>query len=97
MSIVCFSEPWGFLKNDRDERNMLGSFRKGLEFFGLAGRFRFLREEILTLPKIGQWLLPSTSDETGMGWLMAQADREVSRREEEMQHGIQRDDRDLLQ
>jgi hypothetical protein len=97
MSLVCFSEPWGFLKNDRDERNMLRSFREGLEFFGLAGRFRFLREQILTLPTIGQWLLPSASNESGMGWLMAQADREVSRREEEMQQGIQRDDPDFLQ
>jgi hypothetical protein len=97
MSMVCFTEPWGFVKNDRDERNMLSGFRKGLEFFGLAARFRFFREQILTLPMIGASLLPSTSNDNGMGWLMAQVDRKVSQREEEMQQGIQRDVPDFLQ
>lgn len=42
----------------KNERNMLSSFRKGLEFFGLASRFRFRREQLLTQPIIRRMVAP---------------------------------------
>ncbi|KAF6802326.1 cytochrome P450 monooxygenase [Colletotrichum sojae] len=82
MTLVCFTDPWGFVSNSRDERNMLESWRKGLTFFGFAGRFRFFRDVVLKTSWGCRYLLPSTSDDVGMGYLMAQADREVSGREQ---------------
>jgi len=97
MSMVSFSEPWGFVKNERDERGVLTSWRKGLWFFGFAGRFTFFRQYIMSIPGLNLWLLPKTSNESGMGWLMAQADREVTQREKEMREGVYRDRPDYLQ
>lgn len=97
MSMLTFGEPWGFLKNDRDERNLLKEWRSGLDFFGFAGRFRFFRERIMKIPGLNMWLLPTTSSHSGIGWLMSQADREVTTREKEIEQGIERDEPDFLQ
>jgi hypothetical protein len=97
MTILSFSEPWGFVKNNRDERKILTSWHKGLGFMAFAARFTFFWDNIMTIPRLNMWLLPKTSNESGMGWLMAQADREVTQREEEMQQGIQRDKPDFMQ
>ncbi|KAK1622509.1 cytochrome P450 monooxygenase-like protein [Colletotrichum phormii] len=83
MTLVCFTNPWGFVDNSRDERNMLKSWREGLVFFGFAGRFRFFRDVILK-GSLSKYFLPGTSDDNGMGYLMRQADREVSGREQRM-------------
>lgn len=82
MSMVSFTEPFGSVKNQRDEKDLLGNWRKGLTFFGFVGRFRFFREHIIKLPKVGLWFLPAVSNTSGMGWLMCEADRQVSTREE---------------
>lgn len=97
MTMLSFTEPWGFVKNSRDERGMLSSWRKGLDFFGFAGRFRFFRNHIMTIPGLNVWLLPATSDAVGMGFLMSEADKQVTRREEEMENQIFMDQLDFLQ
>jgi hypothetical protein len=81
MSLISFGSPFGSVKNQRDERQILSNWRKGLTFFGFSARCRFFRDHILTLPTIGLWFLPTISDESGMGWLMREADRQVSTRE----------------
>ncbi|KAI8943869.1 hypothetical protein NX059_001840 [Plenodomus lindquistii] len=83
MSMISFTNAFGCVKNQRDEKNILTNWRKGLDFFGFVGRFRFFRERIIKLPVIGLWLLPSMSNDSGMGWLMCEADRQVSTREKE--------------
>ncbi|KAF1943484.1 cytochrome P450 [Clathrospora elynae] len=81
LSIISFSQPFGSVENQRDEKAILANWRKGLAFFGFTARFRFFREIVLKLPVIGLWLLPATSNDSGMGWLMCEADRQVSTRE----------------
>lgn len=81
MSMISFSQPFGCVRNQRDEKSILSNWRKGLDFFGFVGRFRFFREKVVKLPVIGNWFLPSISNESGMGWLMCEADRQVSERE----------------
>jgi len=83
LSIISFTQPFGSVENQRDEKYLLTNWRKGLTFFGFSGRFRFLRERILRLPILGVWLLPTTSNDYGMGWLMGEADRQVTVREQQ--------------
>ncbi|KAF2106197.1 cytochrome P450 [Lophiotrema nucula] len=81
MSMISFTEPFGCVENQKDEKDILANWRKGLDFFGFVGRFRFFREKIIKLPVLGLWFLPSMSNESGMGWLMCEADRQVTNRE----------------
>lgn len=81
MSMISFTTPFGCVQNQRDEKDILTNWRKGLDFFGFVSRFRFFREHIVKLPVVGLWLLPSVSNDSGMGWLMCEADRQVSARE----------------
>jgi hypothetical protein len=83
MSMISFTEAFGCVSKQRDEKAILSNWRKGLSFFGFVGRFRFFRECIVKLPIVGLWFLPSRSNDSGMGWLMCEADRQVSRREEQ--------------
>lgn len=84
MTTVLFTQSWGFVKNDRDERGMLQAWRDGMGLFGLAVRWRFMREVILS-SKLKDYLLPKLSDEWGNGWLMAQGAREISDRHARLQ------------
>lgn len=95
--MLSFTEPWGFVKNSRDERGILTSWRLGLDFFGFVGRFTFFRNYVMTIPVFNLWLLPKTSNDSGMGWLMAQADKQVTNREKELQNGIYPDRPDFMQ
>ncbi len=81
MSIISFTEPFGCVQSQTDVRDILKNWRLGLTFFGLAGRWRWLRDVVLQLPVVGLWLLPKASNESGMGWLMCEADRQVTGRE----------------
>lgn len=80
MTMLSFTEPWGFVRNSRDERNILKSWRKGLDFFGFVGRFRWFRNVVMK-STWGLYFLPTMSDDAGMGYLMSQADKQVSDRE----------------
>lgn len=82
--MISFTEPFGCVKNQRDEKDILGNWRKGLTFFGFVGRFRFFRERIIKLPVVGLWFLPAVTNESGMGWLMREASRQVSTREKQI-------------
>ncbi|KAK7979952.1 hypothetical protein PG989_012409 [Apiospora arundinis] len=84
MTTFLFTTPWGFVKNDRDERGMLHAWRYGMGLFGLAVRWRFMREVILS-SKLRDYLLPKLSDDQGNGWLMAQSAREISGRHDLLQ------------
>ncbi|KAH7067132.1 cytochrome P450 monooxygenase-like protein [Paraphoma chrysanthemicola] len=97
MSMVSFTEPFGSVKNQRDEKDILGNWRKGLRFFGLLGRFRFFRERIVKIPIIGLWFLPTVSDDSGMGFLMARAEQEVTARENQNEDKIVSGQPDFLQ
>jgi hypothetical protein len=97
MSMISFGEAFGSVENQRDEKDILTNWRKGLTFFGFAARFRFFRERIIKLPKIGFWFMPSISNESGMGWLMKEADRQVSVREKENEEKAFRSEPDFLQ
>lgn len=81
MSMISFTDAFGCVANQRDEKNILHNWRQGLDFFGFVGRFRFFREHIIKLPVIGMWFLPAMSHDSGMGWLMSEADRQVTTRE----------------
>lgn len=85
ITMVSFSEPWGFVRNARDERGLLESWRIGLPFFGLAGRWRWFRQNIIANDALAKFFLPTMNDQKGMGYLYAQADREVSAREKKME------------
>jgi cytochrome P450 len=97
MSMISFGTPFGSVENQRDEKNILGNWRKGLTFFGFVGRCRFFREKIMKLPKVGSWFLPSVSNGSGMGWLMCEADRQVSAREKQIEEYSFTASPDLLQ
>ncbi|TVY54176.1 Cytochrome P450 monooxygenase gsfF [Lachnellula cervina] len=96
MTVFTFGEPWGFVQNDRDERHLLSDWHKGLHFFAIASHWRTFRENILPISWVQWWLLPKTSNESGVGYIMAQSDREVTQREK-MQLSINIDKQDFLQ
>lgn len=52
---------------------------------------------IMTIPVLSLWLLPKSHASSGMGYLMAQADREVTQREEELANGIYPEKPDFMQ
>ncbi|KAF1950357.1 cytochrome P450 [Byssothecium circinans] len=82
MSMISFTEPFGCVENQRDERRILENWRKGLVFFGFVARCRVFRDRVLKIPGVGKWFLPAFNPEFGNGWLMAEADRRVTEREE---------------
>ena len=85
MSMISFTNAFGCVKNQRDEKLILTNWRIGLDFFGFACRFRFFRENIIPMPFFGRKFLPSVDNEVGMGWLMCEADRQVTAREKLME------------
>ena len=95
--MLSFTNPFGFVKNGRDERRVLTSWREGLDFFGFAGRWKFFQKHIINLPGFASLILPSMTDETGMGWLIAEANRQVDQRESEMSKGIVQEKPDFMQ
>jgi len=97
MTMLSFTEPWGFVKNSRDERGILASWRQGLDFFGFVGRFTFFRNYLMRVPVLNTFVLPKTADDTGMGYLMSEADKIVSKREVDMSNGMYLDKPDFLQ
>ncbi|KAK2735172.1 hypothetical protein FQN55_002262 [Onygenales sp. PD_40] len=88
MTMVSFTSPFGFVENGRDERLILQNWREGLDMFGFVGRFKFFQTHIIKIPGLAARILPKLTDPAGMGWLMGEADRQVSTREEQIKQGI---------
>ncbi|KAK9777194.1 hypothetical protein AB5N19_12276 [Seiridium cardinale] len=84
ITMLASTEPWGFVRNGRDERGMLESWRLGLPFFGLSGRWRWFRTNVIGNDHLAKFFLPAMNDKKGMGYLYAQANQEVSDRETKM-------------
>lgn len=82
MSMVSFTTPFGCVERQEDVRDILKNWRLGLSFFGFTSRWRWFRDVVLQLPVAGMWFLPKVESGSGMGWLMYEADRQVSVREE---------------
>ena len=82
MSMVSFTAPFGCVERQEDVRDILKNWRLGLSFFGFTSRWRWFRDVVLQLPVAGMWFLPKVESGSGMGWLMYEADRQVSVREE---------------
>ncbi|KAJ4379986.1 hypothetical protein N0V86_004293 [Didymella sp. IMI 355093] len=83
MSMVSFTDPFGCVERQEDVRDILKNWRLGLSFFGFACRWRWFRDVVLQLPVVGLWFLPKVKNGSGMGWLMCEADRQVSVREKQ--------------
>jgi cytochrome P450 len=83
ISMISFTKPFGCVENQQDEKDILSNWRKGLDFFGFVGRFGFFRDFIMKLPVVGLLFLPSMSNDSGMGWLMCEAKRQVVMREKQ--------------
>ncbi|KKY13520.1 putative cytochrome p450 17a1 [Diplodia seriata] len=98
MTMLSFGEPWGFVANSRDERAMLRSWRAGLDFFGFVGRFRWFRDVVIKTRVGARLFLPSVADDSGMGYLMSQADGAVAERERRIENeGFAQEKPDFLQ
>ncbi|OCL10020.1 cytochrome P450, partial [Glonium stellatum] len=97
MTMFSFTEPFGFVKNSRDEHHILQSFREGLPFFGFACRFKFFRNHIIKIPAVAALLLPKPSDRSGMGWLISEANKQVTQREIAIEQGTYHGKPDFLQ
>ncbi|KAJ8059511.1 hypothetical protein OCU04_011169 [Sclerotinia nivalis] len=97
MTIFSFNQPWGFVKNSRDERALLYNWRKGLDFVGFASRFTFFRKHILNIPGIAALFLPQFDSKSGIGYLMCEADRAIAEREQAISQGVYPEKPDFLQ
>ena len=97
MTMVSFTTPFGFVKNSRDEKLILTNWREGLDLFGFVGRFKFFQKYVMNMPGIGHLILPKITDPHGMGWLMGEAMRQISTREQENGKGIVPEKPDFLQ
>ncbi|TGO41587.1 hypothetical protein BHYA_0019g00160 [Botrytis hyacinthi] len=97
MTVFSFNQPWGFVKDSRDERGLLHSWREGLDFIGFSARFTFFRKHILNLPGVASWALPKPSIQRGMGHLIHEADQAITQREYEISQGIYPEKPDFLQ
>lgn len=97
MTMLSFTHPFGFVKNSRDERNILGSWRQGLDFFGFAGRSKFFQNYLMHMPGLGAIIFPKITDNNGMGWLMGEAYRQVNEREALLKKDSYEGDPDFMQ
>ena len=97
MTMLSFTQPFGFVEKSRDERNILTSWRQGLDFFGFAGRSKFFQHYLMHLPGLGSMIFPKLTDEGGMGWLMGEANRQVNEREELLKNDSYKGEPDFLQ
>ncbi|KAI1076809.1 cytochrome P450 [Whalleya microplaca] len=100
LTMLAFTEPWGFIRNSRDERNFLKSWREGLGYLAFAGRWKAYRDYVLKNPMVAPYFLPRPSDTFGMGYLASFADEQVTKREKDMKESKgswHMDNPDLLQ
>jgi hypothetical protein len=97
MTTFTFNEPWGFVKNGRDERGILTSFRRDLDFIGWSQRFSFFRDHVMRLPGLARLLTPQPDSHSGIGYLIKQAGIQVNDREKSISQGLYPENPDFLQ
>lgn len=97
MSMISFGEPFGCVRNQRDEKDILHQWRYGMDYFGLCSRFYFFRDYVIKNRFFGKYFLPSGSDASGMGWLMNEANCRVTAREKENEQGTFNGKPDFMQ
>jgi len=97
MTIFTFNEPWGFVENSRDERGLLASFRRDLDFIGWSQRFTFFRDHIMKIPGLAGLLTPKPDSHSGMGYLIKEAGIQVNNRERNISQGLYPEQPDFLQ
>ncbi|KAI8204278.1 Cytochrome P450 monooxygenase gsfF [Colletotrichum sp. SAR 10_86] len=97
MTMVCFSEPWGFVSNKADQRQILRTWRNGQIALSFLTRFRWLRDRV-TRAWWGPYLQPSPEDKFGVGYIMGEANRQVAERERRIdEEGFSQEYPDLMQ
>lgn len=97
MTMVCFSEPWGFVSNKADQRELLRTWRNGQIALSFLTRFRWLRDRV-TRAWWGPYLQPSPEDKFGVGYIMGEANRQVAERERRIdEEGYSQEYPDLMQ
>ncbi|PQE19206.1 cytochrome P450 17A1 protein [Rutstroemia sp. NJR-2017a BBW] len=97
MTIFTFNEPWGFVENGRDEKGLLASFRRDLDFIGWSQRFTFFRDYIMKIPGLAGILMPQPETHSGMGFLIKEAGIQVTKREKDLSQGLYPEKPDFLQ
>ncbi|KAF2742544.1 cytochrome P450 [Sporormia fimetaria CBS 119925] len=87
MTMIAFGEPWGCVERQDEYRGIIRNFRKDLDFVGLTMTWEFLRDRILhsnlLAPLISRFALPNEKTQAGMGFLIREADRQVTAREKQ--------------
>ncbi|KAF5486925.1 Cytochrome P450 monooxygenase gsfF [Colletotrichum siamense] len=97
MTMICFSEPWGFVSNKADQRQILRTWRNGQIALSFLTRFRWLRDRV-TRAWWGPYLQPSPEDKFGVGYIMGEANRQVAERERRIdEEGFSQEYPDLMQ
>jgi cytochrome P450 len=76
---LALGEPMGFLKHDRDVSGYLANQKAMLPIFEWLGTWPEL-QKILRIPAIAKNVIPKKTDKTGVGLLLAFADRAVKQR-----------------
>lgn len=80
MTMIAFSEPWGFIADKTDQRQILRTWRKGIFSLSFVTRFRWLRDRV-SRAWLGSYFLPKPGDKIGLGYVMGQAEKQLTERE----------------
>jgi cytochrome P450 len=96
MSSVSFTDTFGCIESQSDVKNILENWRRALTFFGFFTRYALLRDYVLRVPGMKRFFKPKAG-ESGLGWLIGEANRQVSVREKENEEKSSEEKSDLLQ
>ncbi|ODH48046.1 hypothetical protein GX48_05811 [Paracoccidioides brasiliensis] len=97
VTMLLFTEPFGFVRNARDERRILETWRQSLNIFAFASRFNFFHYYLARIPGFSTLFFPKKTDVYGMGWLMGESERQVNERQALVQRGLAPKIPDFLQ
>ncbi|KAF6821825.1 cytochrome p450 [Colletotrichum plurivorum] len=73
MTMIAFSEPWGFIADKTDQRQILRTWRKGIFSLSFVTHYRWLRDRV-SRAWWGAYFLPKPGDKIGLGYVMARID-----------------------
>ncbi|PGH15213.1 hypothetical protein AJ79_02578 [Helicocarpus griseus UAMH5409] len=78
LTMLAFTEPFGFVKNARDEHRILETWRQSLGAFSFFSRLTLFHRYIGGMPGMGKLLFPPKTDIDGAGWVLGEAERQVN-------------------